>query len=132
VTGTVGATQSGPWTVSVSGALPPVSVPNTAVINDVVVPPGSIDKGFFFDASMYKEIRIVAVQQGCGLGSGSAFTVTVWLLDETDDALMRLDQYPVSTSLETTNTYDVVARRMAYTVKNESCATRLIAYGRAN
>jgi len=131
VSGSVAASQSGPWSVQITGSLPAVSMQGTTVIGDMVVPAGSIDQGFFFDASSYKEIRIVAsVVSGDG---ACPFTVTLWLMDPNNGyaALMRLDQYPTSTGFETTKVYDVVATNMGYTAKT-SCATRLIAYGRIN
>jgi hypothetical protein len=132
VSGSVAASQSGPWNVEITGSLPALSMQGTTVINDMVVPAGSIDQGFFFDASSYKEIRIVGIVVRGSLGS-CPFTVTVWLTDPNNAyaALMRLDQYATSTTLDTTKVYDVVATNMAYTAKT-SCDTRLIAYGRTN
>ena len=132
VSGSVAASQSGPWNVGITGSLPAVSMQGTTVIGDTVVPAGSIDHGFFFDASSYKEIRIVGIVVAGSAGS-CPFTVTVWLMDpnNANAALMRLDQYATSDVLETTKVYDVVATNMGYTAKT-SCDTRLIAYGRTN
>jgi hypothetical protein len=131
VSGSVAASQSGPWNVGITGSLPAVSMQGTTVIGDMVVPAGSIDRGFFFDASSYKEIRIVGI--ALGSAGSCAFTVTVWLMDPNNAAaaLMRLDQYPTRDVLETTKVYDVVATNMGYTAKT-TCDTRLIAYGRTN